>query len=43
VSFVDKPGSTNMTDLTPFVNHTNKTVTSTTGELSLDYGRASSL
>jgi hypothetical protein len=39
VSFVDTPGATKMMDLAPFVNHGNKTVTSSTGELRLDYGR----
>jgi hypothetical protein len=39
VSFVDTPGATNMMDLAPFVNHTNKTVTSSTGELRFDYGK----
>jgi hypothetical protein len=39
VSFVDEPGSTQVTDLAPFVDHDNKTVTSSTGELRLDYGK----
>jgi hypothetical protein len=39
VSFVAGSGSIKMTDLAPFVNHTNKSVTSTTGELKLDYGK----
>ena len=39
VSFVDEPGSTKVTDLAPFVDHDNKTVTSSTGELRLDYGK----
>ncbi|MBN1419958.1 MAG: hypothetical protein JXP34_14350 [Planctomycetes bacterium] len=38
VSFVTGRGSTKLTDLSPFVDHENKTVTSTTGELKLDYG-----
>ena len=36
VSFVDEPSATKVTDL-PFVDHDNKTVTSSTGELRLDY------
>jgi len=39
VGFIDEPASTSMTDLTPFIDHTNKTVISSTGELRLDYGR----
>jgi len=39
VSFVDEPGSTRVTDLAPFVNHAKKTVTSSTGELKLDYDK----
>jgi hypothetical protein len=39
VSFVDEPGSTKFTDLAPFVDHANKTVASSTGELRLDYGK----
>jgi hypothetical protein len=38
VSFVEKPGSTKVTDLAPFIDHARKTVTSSTGELKLDYG-----
>jgi len=37
VSFVDEPGSTKVADLTPFVNHAKKIVTSSSGELQLDY------
>ncbi|MBI5385272.1 MAG: hypothetical protein HZA90_11380 [Verrucomicrobia bacterium] len=32
-------GATKATDLAPFVNHAQKTVTSSTGELKLDYGQ----
>jgi hypothetical protein len=39
VSFVDAPSSTKVTDLAPFVNHDKKTVTSSTSELRLDYGK----
>jgi len=39
VSFVTEPGSTKITDLAPFVDHARKTVTSSTGELKLDYGQ----
>jgi len=39
VNFVDEPGSTKVTDLAVFVDHANKTVTSSTGELKLDYGK----
>ena len=38
VSFVNEPGSTKVSDLTPFIDHARKTVTSSTGELQLDYG-----
>lgn len=38
VSFVNEPGSTQLRDLAPFVDHTQKTITSSTGELKLDYG-----
>jgi len=38
VRFVDEVGSTKLADLTPFVDHARKTVTSSTGEISLDYG-----
>lgn len=39
VSFVDEPGATRVTDLASFVNHAKKTVTSSTGELKLDYDK----
>jgi hypothetical protein len=39
VSFVTGPGSTTVADLAPLVNHAAKTVTSSTGELKLDYGK----
>ena len=38
VSFVNEPGATKVTDLAPFVDHAKKTVSSSTGELKLDYG-----
>jgi len=39
VSFVDEPASTTLTDLHPFIDHVTKTVTSSSGELRLDYGK----
>ena len=39
VSFVTEPGSTKVTDLAPLVDHGKKTVTSSTGELKLDYDK----
>lgn len=39
VSFSDEPGSTELADLAPFVDLARKTVTSSTGELKLDYGK----
>lgn len=39
VRFVDDAGSTRVTELAPFVDHARQTVTSSTGELRLDYGR----
>jgi len=39
VSFADDPGSTKITDLAPFVDHDKKTITSSTGELRLDYDK----
>lgn len=39
VRFVNEPGSTKLTDLSSFVDHSRKTVVSSTGELKLDYGR----
>src|ERR1041385_3401188 len=39
VSFVTEPSATKVTGLAPFVDHANKTVMSTTGELRLDYGK----
>jgi hypothetical protein len=38
VSFVNEPGSTKVTELTPLVDHLNKNVTSSTRELRLSYG-----
>jgi|YNPNPStandDraft_1061719.scaffolds.fasta_scaffold05119_1 hypothetical protein len=38
VRFVDEAGSMKLADLTPFVDHAKKTVTSSTGEIGLDYG-----
>jgi hypothetical protein len=37
VRFSDEPGSTRLKDLAPYVDHQGKTVTSSTGELKLDY------
>ncbi len=39
VSFVDEPASTTETELARYIDHTGKTVTSSTGELKLDYGK----
>jgi hypothetical protein len=39
VRFTENSGSTALKDLAPYVNRAKKTVTSTTGELKLDYGR----
>ncbi len=39
VSFVNEAGLTKVADLAPFVDHAAKTVTSSTGELKLDYGK----
>jgi hypothetical protein len=39
VSFSDQPGATKVTDLAPYVDHATKIVTSSTGELKLDYGK----
>ena len=39
VNFVDTPGSVQVDDLTALVHHAEKTVTSNTGELKLDYGK----
>jgi hypothetical protein len=39
VKFVTTPGSTKVSDLRPFIDHAKQTVTSTTGELKLDYSR----
>ena len=39
VSFVSGPGSVNVSDLKPLIDHAQQTVTSSTGELKLDYGR----
>jgi hypothetical protein len=38
VSFLESPGTTTINDLSSFVSHAKKTVTSGTGELKLDYG-----
>jgi hypothetical protein len=38
VRFVSEPGSTKTANLAPFVDHTRKIVTSSTGEIRLDYG-----
>jgi hypothetical protein len=39
VTFADKPGGVELTDLTPFIDRARMSVTSTTGELKLDYGK----
>jgi len=39
VRFTDSPGRVKLTDLKPFVNRQAQTVSSTTGELTLDYGK----
>jgi hypothetical protein len=39
VAFVDTPGTVKVEDLARFVDHANKTVTSSTKELKLDYGK----
>ena len=39
VTFTDEPGSVKLSDLKSFVNRQALTVTSTTGELKLDYGK----
>lgn len=39
VSFVSGPGSVKVSDLKPLLDHAQQTVTSSTGELKLDYGR----
>jgi hypothetical protein len=39
VNFTNEPGSVQATDLRPFVDRQAQTVTSTTGELKLDYGK----
>ena len=39
VNFVENPGSVRVNDLTPFVDHSAKIVTSSTGELKLDYAK----
>jgi hypothetical protein len=39
VTFTDKPGGVELTDLTPFVDRAKISVTSTTGELKLDFGK----
>lgn len=39
VNFTDQPGATKVADLAPFIDHRARTITSTTRELTLDYGR----
>jgi hypothetical protein len=39
VTFSGKPGGVTLSDLKPFIDRTAQTVTSTTGELKLDYGK----
>jgi hypothetical protein len=39
VRFVDSPGAVRLSDLKPLINHDAQTVTSSTGELKLDYGK----
>jgi hypothetical protein len=39
VTFTDEPGSVKLSDLTRFINRSAQSVTSTTGELKLDYGK----
>jgi hypothetical protein len=39
VEFTDKPGNVKLRDLSKFVNHAKQTIASTTGELTLDYGK----
>jgi hypothetical protein len=39
VTFTTQPGAVHLEDFKPFINHTAQTVTSTTGELKLDYGQ----
>lgn len=39
VQFVTEPGSTKLADLKPYIDHQKQTVSSTTGELKLDYQR----
>ena len=39
VKFVTGPGSVKVSDLKPLIDHANQTVTSSTGELKLDYGK----
>jgi len=39
VRFVTGPGSVKMSDLKPLIDHAKQTVTSSTGELKLDYGK----
>lgn len=39
VKFSDQPGSTSVSDLRPFIDRAAQTVTSSTGELKLDYGK----
>jgi hypothetical protein len=38
VSFTDSPGSLQLADLSPWIDHARQTVTSSTGELKLEYG-----
>ena len=39
VKFVTGPGSVKVSDLKPLIDHAKQTVTSSTGELKLDYGK----
>ncbi|HON06530.1 MAG TPA: hypothetical protein PLW02_00350 [Verrucomicrobiota bacterium] len=39
VNFTSNPGSVKLTDTRPFINHAAQIVTSSTGELKLDYGK----
>jgi hypothetical protein len=39
VDFVDGPGSVKLSDLASYIDHAKQTVTSSTGELALDYSR----
>ena len=39
VTFTDQPGTVKVRDLKPFIDHAGQTVSSSTGELKLDYGK----